>query len=213
MKKRIAIIAFAVTVTITVAVLTACAAENVSSGEAGQESSTAVSSQVNSGAALTEDTAKETVKLNMPIADKFYAIYNRCSLPVDKSVSVTDDNGFAYSPVESVYDTLDSLKADTEKYFTKEYLESTFYKNLADETAFYKDINGKLYENTDAVSDGKNIWDTTACVITELTDTGFTATVPYLDLYEAHRSARIEYVLDDGSYKINKWEMNLDAGA
>lgn len=94
----------------------------------------------------------------MPIADKFYAIYNRCSLPVDNSASVTDDNGFCYSPVESVYDTLASLKADTEKYFTKEYLDSTFYKNLADETAFYKDINGKLYKNTDAVSDGKNIW-------------------------------------------------------
>lgn len=76
----------------------------------------------------------------MPIADKFYAIYNRCSLPVDNSASVTDDNGFCYSPVESVYDTLASLKADTEKYFTKEYLDSTFYKNLADETAFYKDI-------------------------------------------------------------------------
>ena len=87
----------------------------------------------------------------MPIADKFYAIYNRCSLPVDNSASVTDDNGFSYSPVESVYDTLASLKADTEKYFTKEYLDSTFYKNLADETAFYKDINGKLYKNTDAV--------------------------------------------------------------
>ena len=66
----------------------------------------------------------------MPIADKFYAIYNRCSLPVDNSASVTDDNGFCYSPVESVYDTLASLKADTEKYFTKEYLDSTFYKNL-----------------------------------------------------------------------------------
>lgn len=208
MKKKIAIIALAVAVT----ALTACAAENASSEETGQESSTAVTSEVKSGTVLTEDTAKETVKLNMPIADKFFAIYNRCSLPVDKSVSVTDDNGFTYSPVESVYDTIDSLKADTEKYFTKEYLESTFYKNLADETAFYKDINGKLYENTDAVSDGKNIWDTTACVITELTDTGFTATVPYLDLYEAHRSARIEYVLDNGSYKINKWEMNLDAG-
>ena len=208
MKKKIAIIALAVTVT----VLTACAAENVSSGEIGQESGSAVSSEEKSGTAITEDTAKETVKLNMPIADKFFAIYNRCSLPVDKSVSVTDGNGFTYSPLESVYDTIDSLKEDTEKYFTKEYLESTFYKNLANETAFYKDIDGKLYENTDAVSDGKNIWDTTACVITELTDTGFTATVPYLDLYEAHRSARIEYVLDNGSYKINKWEMNLDAG-
>lgn len=207
MKKKIAIIALAVTVT----ALTACAAENVSSGEIGQESSSAVSSE-DKTTALTEEVAKETVKLNMPIADKFYAIYNRCSLPVDKSVSVTDGNGFTYSPVESVYDTIDSLKEDTEKYFTKEYLESTFYKNLANETAFYKDIDGKLYENTDAVSDGKNIWDTTACVITELTDTGFTATVPYLDLYEAHRSARIEYVLDNGSYKINKWEMNLDAG-
>ena len=133
----------------------------------------------------------------MPIADKFYAIYNRCSLPVDNSASVTDDNGFSYSPVESVYDTLASLKADTEKYFTKEYLDSTFYKNLADETAFYKDINGKLYKNTDAVSDGKNIWDTTACVISDITDTGFTATVPYL--------------LDNGTYKINSWTLNLDA--
>ncbi len=207
MKKKIAIIALAVTAVL----FTACAAENTPSAVSQQESSSAVSSE-DKTTALTEEAAKETVKLNMPIADKFYAIYNRCSLPVDKSVSVTDGNGFTYSPVESVYDTIDSLKEDTEKYFTKEYLESTFYKNLANETAFYKDIDGKLYENTDAVSDGKNIWDTTACVITELTDTGFTATVPYLDLYEAHRSARIEYVLDNGSYKINKWEMNLDAG-
>ncbi len=207
MKKKIALIALAVTAVL----FTACAAENTPSAVSQQESSSAVSSE-DKTTVLTEEAAKETVKLNMPIADKFYAIYNRCSLPVDKSVSVTDGNGFTYSPVESVYDTIDSLKEDTEKYFTKEYLESTFYKNLANETAFYKDINGKLYENTDAVSDGKNIWDTTACVITELTDTGFTATVPYLDLYEAHRSARIEYVLDNGSYKINKWEMNLDAG-
>lgn len=206
MKKKIALIALVV----TAALFTACAAENTPSAVSQQESSFAVSSE-DKTAALTEESAKETVKLNMPIADKFFAIYNRCSLPVDKSVSVTDDNGFTYSPVESVYDTIDSLKADTEKYFTKEYLEGAFYKNLADETAFYKDIDGKLYENTDAISDGKNIWDTTACVITELTDMGFTATVPYLDLYEAHRSAGIEYVFDNGSYKINKWEMNLDA--
>ena len=206
MKKKIAIIALAVTVTM----LTACAAENVSAVEAGHESNSAVSSEAKSESALTEDTAKETVKLNMPIADKFYAIYNRCSLPVDSSVSVTDTNGFAYSPVESVYDTLDALKADTEKYFTKDYLESSFYLNLSDDTAFYKDIDGKLYENTDAVSDGKNIWDTTSCVITDISDTGFTATVPYLDLYEAHRNARLEFVLDSGTYKINRWEMNLE---
>ena len=206
MKKKIAIIALAVTVTM----LTACAAENVSAGETGHESSSAVSSEVKSESALTEDTAKETVKLIMPIADKFYAIYNRCSLPVDSSVSVTDANGFAYSPVESVYDTLNALKADTEKYFTKEYLKSSFYLNLSDDTAFYKDIDGKLYENTDAVSDGKNIWDATSCVITDISDTGFTATVPYLDLYEAHRNARLEFVLDSGTYKINRWEMNLE---
>lgn len=70
------------------------------------------------------------------------------------------------------------------------------YLNLSDDTAFYKDIDGKLYENTDAVSDGKNIWDTTSCVITDISNTGFTATVPYLDLYEAHRSAKLEFVLD-----------------
>ena len=157
MKKKIALIALAV----TAALFTACAAENTPSAVSQQESGSAVSSE-DKTTALTEEAAKETVKLNMPIADKFYAIYNRCSLPVDNSASVTDDNGFCYSPVESVYDTLASLKADTEKYFTKEYLDSTFYKNLADETAFYKDINGKLYKNTDAVSNGKNIWDTTA---------------------------------------------------
>lgn len=200
------------TLTVLTAVLTACASDTASSNlsSAAPTSSAAVSS-VNSIDALTKENAREITKMTMPIADKFYAIYIRCSLPVVSSVSVTDANGFAYSPVDSVYDTLDSLKADTENYFTKEYLDGSFYKNLADETAFYKDINGKLYENTDAVSDGKNIWDTTACVINELTDTGFTVTVPYLDLYEAHRSARIEYVLDGGTYKINNWEMNLDA--
>lgn len=206
MKIKTAVIALAVIAT----VFTACANQSEASEQNGI-SAALISSEETLSTALTEDSAKETVKLNMPIADKFYAIYNRCSLPVDKKISVTDSNGFNYSPVESVYETLDSLKADTENYFTKEYLDSSFYRNLADETAFYKDIDGKLYENTDAVSDGKNIWNTTACVISDLTDTGFTATVPYLDLYEAHRSARIEYVLDNGSYKINSWEMNLDA--
>lgn len=206
MKKKIALIALAVTAVL----FTACAAENTPSAVSQQESGSAVSSE-DKTTALTEESAKETVKLNMPIADKFYAIYNRCSLPVDSSVSVTDANGFAYSPVESVYDTLDALKTDTEKYFTKQYLESSFYLNLSDDTAFYKDIDGKLYENTDAVSDGKNIWDTTSCVITDISDTGFTATVPYLDLYEAHRSAKLEFVLDSGTYKINRWEMNLEA--
>ena len=113
MKKKIALIALAVTAVL----FTACAAENTPSAVSQQESSSAVSSE-DKTTALTEESAKETVKLNMPIADKFYAIYNRCSLPVDNSASVTDDNGFCYSPVESVYDTLASLKADTEKYFT-----------------------------------------------------------------------------------------------
>lgn len=206
MKKKIALIAL----TVTAVLVTACAAENTSSTVSLQESGSAVSSE-DKTTALSEESAKETVKLNMPIADKFYAIYNRCNLPVDSSVSVTDANGFAYSPVESVYNTLDALKTDTEKYFTKQYLESSFYLNLSDDTAFYKDIDGKLYENTDAVSDGKNIWDTTSCVITDISDTGFTATVPYLDLYEAHRSAKLEFVLDSGTYKINRREMNLEA--
>ncbi len=206
MKKKIALIAL----TVTAVLVTACAAENTSSTVSLQESGSAVSSE-DKTTALSEESAKETVKLNMPIADKFYAIYNRCNLPVDSSVSVTDANGFAYSPVESVYNTLDALKTDTEKYFTKQYLESSFYLNLSDDIAFYKDIDGKLYENTDAVSDGKNIWDTTSCVITDISDTGFTATVPYLDLYEAHRSAKLEFVLDSGTYKINRREMNLEA--
>lgn len=205
MKKKIA---FIISVVITT-LLTACATENTSSTATVPDRNSAVSSE--EAVSLTENSAKETVKLTMPIADKFYAIYNRCSLPVDSSVSVTDANGFAYSPVESVYSTLDALKADTEKYFTKEYLERSFYLNLSDETAFYKDIDGKLYENTDAVSDGKNIWDTTSCVISDISENGFTATVPYLDLYEAHRSAKIQFVSDSGTYKISNWEMNLDA--
>ena len=44
-----------------------------------------------------------------------------------------------------------------------------------------------------------------------ISETGFTAIVPYLDLYEAHRSAKIQFVSDNGTYKINDWEMNLDA--
>lgn len=179
-----------------------------SESTAGSEST--VSSEVQSEA-LTEASAKQYTAEIMPIADKFYSVYNRCSLPVDSSVSVTDANGFTYSPVESVYDTLSALKKDTEKYFTNEYLESSFYLNLSDDTAYYKEIDGKLYENTDAVSDGKNIWDTTSCVISDISDTGFIATVPYLDLYEAHRNARLEFVLDNGTYKIDNWEMNLEA--
>lgn len=201
-----------VVVTLSAAVLTACTSDAVSPDLSSTDtSSSATASSTDSVTVLTEESARETVKLAMPIADKFYSIYNRCSLPVDSSVSVTDANGFTYSPVESVYDTLSALKKDTEKYFTNEYLESSFYLNLSDDTAYYKDIDGKLYENTDAVSDGKNIWDTTSCVISDISDTGFIATVPYLDLYEAHRSARLEFVLDDGTYKIDNWEMNLEA--
>lgn len=183
-------------------------AEMSACSKSSDNSESSVSSEVQSEA-LTEASAKQYTAEIMPIADKFYSIYYRCSLPVDSSVSVTDANGFAYSPVESVYDTLDALKTDTEKYFTKEYLESSFYLNLSDDTAFYKDINGKLYKNTDAVSDGKNIWDTTSCVISDISDTGFTAIVPYLDLYEAHRNAMLQFVLDGDTYKINSWEMNL----
>lgn len=201
-----------VVVTLSAAVLTACTSDAVSPDLSSTDtSSSAAASSTDSVAVLTEESARETVKLTMPIADKFYSVYNRCSLPVDSSVSVTDANGFTYSPVESVYDTLDALKTDTEKYFTNEYLESSFYLNLSDDTAYYKDIDGKLYENTDAVSDGKNIWDTTSCVISDISDTRFIATVPYLDLYEAHRNARLEFVLDDGTYKIDNWEMNLEA--
>ncbi|MGN0612141.1 MAG: lipoprotein [Ruminiclostridium sp.] len=196
---------------LTVATLTACSSGTATSGDTESSAVSNDSLEMSAVTLLTEDSAKEIVETNMPIADKFYAIYNRCSLPVDESASVTDDNGFSYSPVESVYTTLGSLKEDTEKYFTKEYLEGSFYLNLADETAFYKDIDGKLYKNNDAVSDGRNIWDTASCVISDLTDNSFTATVPYLDLYESHRSAKIYYVLDGGSYKINKWLMNLDA--
>lgn len=201
-----------VVVTLSAAVLTACTSDAVSPDLSSTDtSSSAAASSTDSVAVLTEESARETVKLAMPIADKFYSIYYRCSLPVDSSVSVTDANGFTYSPVESVYDTLSALKKDTEKYFTKEYLESSFYLNLSDDTAYYKEIDGKLYENTDAVSDGKNIWDTTSCVISDISDTGFIATVPYLDLYEAHRNARLEFVLDNGTYKIDNWEMNLEA--
>lgn len=204
MKKKPSVIT-AVLLSVFTALITA---EMSACSKSSDNSESTVSSEVQSEA-LTEASAKQYTAEIMPIADKFYSIYYRCSLPVDSSVSVTDANGFAYSPVESVYDTLDALKTDTEKYFTKQYLESSFYLNLSDDTAFYKDIDGKLYENTDAVSDGKNIWDTTSCVITDISDTGFTATVPYLDLYEAHRNAKFEFVLDGDTYKINSWEMNL----
>lgn len=205
MKKKPSVIT-AVLLSVFTALITA---EMSACSKSSDNSESTVSSEVQSEA-LTEASAKQYTAEIMPIADKFYAIYNRCSLPVDSSVSVTDANGFAYSPVESVYDTLDALKTDTEKYFTKQYLESSFYLNLSDDTAFYKDINGKLYKNTDAVSDGKNIWDTTSCVISDISDTGFTAIVPYLDLYEAHRNAMLQFVLDGDTYKINRWEMNLE---
>lgn len=204
MKKKPSVIT-AVLLSVFTALITA---EMSACSKSSDNSESTVSSEVQSEA-LTEASAKQYTAEIMPIADKFYSIYYRCSLPVDSSVSVTDANGFTYSPVESVYDTLSALKKDTEKYFTNEYLESSFYLNLSDDTAYYKDIDGKLYENTDAVSDGKNIWDTTSCVISDISDTGFTAIVPYLDLYEAHRNARLEFVLDNGTYKIDNWEMNL----
>ena len=66
MKKKIALIALAV----TAALFTACSAENTPSALSQQESSSAVSSG-DKTTALTEEAAKETVKLNMSISDMF----------------------------------------------------------------------------------------------------------------------------------------------
>lgn len=60
MKKKIAFIALA----ITAVLFTACAAENTPSAVSQQESSSAVSSEYKT-TALTEEAAKETVKLNI----------------------------------------------------------------------------------------------------------------------------------------------------
>lgn len=159
---------------------------------------------------LTEDTAKEIVVELMPVADKFYAIYNRCSLMADGSVLVKDANGFMYSPVISIYDSVASLKEDTERYFTKQFAESSFYIHLEDQSAFYKDIDGKLYKNVDAESVGKSNWHPEQCMVSELSNKGFTATVPYSDAYEVRHVAKIDFLFCDGDYKINGWEMNLE---
>lgn len=159
---------------------------------------------------LTDEAARKIVMEFMPVADKFYAIYNRCSLMADSSVSVKDANGFMYSPVISVYVSLASLKEDTERYFTKEFAESSFYIHLDAQYAFYKDIDGQLYKNTDAMSEGKSNWRPEQCMVSELSNTGFTATVPYSDAYEVRRVAKIDFLFCDGDYKINGWEMNLE---
>lgn len=160
---------------------------------------------------LNAEEAKEAVKELIPKADELYRIFYRGEMAADETKAVTEPNGFRYAPVTEKYDTLSELKNDAEKIFTLGFLEENFYKNLNDEYAFFKDINGKLYKNLDIVSEGKDKWYAEYTVIDVLNDDSFTATVPYTDVYDTQRSSKLTVINDNDFWKIDKWELNLPA--
>lgn len=201
MKKAIALIMAAT-------LLSGCAAENTQSSQT-SNSSQSVSQQSEVPAeteeAFDEEQALEVIKEIIPIADRFYAIFNRCELPVDDKTVYEDANGFRYSPVKGSYQTLEELKEDVEHYFTKEWLDGNFYLNLDEDFAFYKDIDGVLCKNIDAESKGENVWSPENSEITAVSDEEFTAVVPYVDVYETPRTAEVKAVNEDGEWKIDEW--------
>ncbi len=167
--------------------------------------------------ALTEvNTADDAVSITrslIPKADELYRIFYRCSIAADENIIVTEPNGFRYSPVSEKYQTLDELKGDAEKTFTLQYLENNFYVNLNDDYAYFKDIDGRLYKNIDAVSEGENTWYPEQTEILEQSTDGFTAKVPYTDLYDTQRSAKLEVIKDGEDWKIAEWVLDLPSDA
>ncbi len=108
-----------------------------------------VSTDVNSSSAdSTSSTQAETTKTeessepadintliesDMPqLVEKseyFYSVYLRCRIETeeyDESAVEPDENGFRYVPV-TAYPSVDEMKADTEKYFTKTGVDTLFY--------------------------------------------------------------------------------------
>ena len=124
---------------ITIMLLVSCSAGEISNTE----------SQANAASEgiLSESDAAKIVEELIPKADMLYSIFYRGDLPADDTKAITDENGFRYAPVTESYKTLDELMQDAQAHFTPDYLENNFYKNLSEDHAYFKDIEGKLYKN------------------------------------------------------------------
>ena len=138
-------------------------------------------------------------------SERFYNIYLRCNAETDEyeySLLAEDENGFRYAPVKE-FSTLSELKAETEKYFTKEGAQKLFYDTALNGTIpYYKEQNGELVVIADYMSVGENKWVKGSAKITEENSNTATVNVRYTDIYDLSKSADFSVVNDNGTLKI-----------
>ena len=138
-------------------------------------------------------------------SERFYNIYLRCNAETEEyeySLLAEDENGFRYAPVKE-FSALSELKAETEKYFTKEGAQKLFYDTALNGTIpYYKEQNGELVVIADYMSVGENKWVKGSAKITEENSNTATVNVRYTDIYDLSKSADFSVVNDNGTLKI-----------
>ncbi len=199
---------------ILAAVLSAVIATSLcacSDGQKSSDSSVTTTSPVSENASI-----KALVDSNMDNlveqSERFYNIYLRCNAETEEyeySLLAEDENGFRYAPVKE-FSTLAELKAETEKYFTKEGAQKLFYDAaLNGLIPYYKEQNGKLVVIADYMSAGENKWVKGSAEITEEDGNTATVNVKYTDIYDTSKSADFSVVNDNGTLKITDILYNL----
>ncbi len=145
-------------------------------------------------------------------SERFYNIYLRCNAETEEyeySLLAEDENGFRYAPVKE-FSTLSELKAETEKYFTKDGAQKLFYDAaLNGLIPYYKEQDGKLVVIADYMSAGENKWVKGSAEITEEDGNTATVNVKYTDIYDTAKSADFSVVNDNGTLKITDILYNL----
>ena len=199
---------------ILAAVLSAVIVTSLCACRDGQNSS---DGSVDAVSSVVEDASMQTlVDSNMDYlveqSERFYNIYLRCNAETEEyeySLLAEDENGFKYAPVKE-FSTISELKAETEKYFTKEGAQKLFYDTaLNGPIPYYKEQDGKLVVIADYMSVGENKWVKGSAKITEENKNTATVNVRYKDIYDLDKSADFSVVNDNGTLKITDILYNL----
>ena len=191
-----------------VIVTSMCACSNGQSSSDGSLGAITPVSENASMQTLVDSSMDELVEQS----ERFYNIYLRCNAETEEyeySLLVEDENGFKYAPVKE-FSTLSELKAETEKYFTKEGAQKLFYDTaLNGPIPYYKEQDGKLVVIADYMSVGENKWVKGSAKITEESVNTATVNVRYKDIYDLDKSADFSVVNDNGTLKITDILYNL----
>lgn len=155
---------------------------------------------------LNESNVKSVMADFLPGASKAYHNILFGGYKADDNLTDTKNyNDCDYAKVaDSDFDTIDKVKAETEKYFTKNYADKNLYSKAFDsEYPIYKEFDGKLYVNIDGGGDGGYDYSADSSTLKSADNGKYTVTVDCIDNYETAYTATLEFVIEDGSIKID----------